>query len=243
MVFSWVVSPSNFSLPSFYLVGQAGLNLDFSKIAPNIPYILGGIGVTLSFTIVSALLGFTWGTILSVFKISSIRPLKWFADFYTSIFRGTPLLVQLALIYFATPQLIGYAIPPFLAGVITFALNSAAYSSETIRGGILAVDKGQREAAMTLGVAYPLMMWDIVLPQAFKNILPALVNESIALLKDSSLVSTVGALDILRRGQVVAAEKYIYFEPLIFVALIYYVMVMSLTWFAQRFERRMRKSD
>lgn len=243
MVFSWVVAPFSFYLPHFYLIGQAGLNLDFSKIAPNIPYILGGIWVTLSFTIVSALLGFTWGTILSIFKISNIRPLKWFADFYTSIFRGTPLLVQLALIYFATPQLIGYAIPPFLAGVITFALNSAAYSSETIRGGILAVDKGQREAAMTLGVAYPLMMWDIVLPQAFKNILPALVNESIALLKDSSLVSTVGALDILRRGQVVAAEKYIYFEPLIFVALIYYVMVMSLTWFAQRFERRMRKSD
>jgi arginine/lysine/histidine transport system permease protein len=242
MVFSWLAVYSNFFLVG-QVLGQAGLNLDFGKIAPNIPYILGGIGVTLSFTIVSALLGFTWGTVLSIFKISNIKPLKWFADFYTSIFRGTPLLVQLSLIYFATPQLIGYAIPPFLAGVITFALNSAAYSSETIRGGILAVDKGQREAAMTLGVAYPLMMWDIVLPQAFKNILPALVNESIALLKDSSLVSTVGALDILRRGQVVAAEKFIYFEPLIFVALIYYVMVVSLTWVAQRFERRMRKSD
>jgi ABC-type amino acid transport system permease subunit len=151
--------------------------------------------------------------------------------------------LQLAIIYFSTPQLIGYAIPPFQAGVITFALNSAAYSSETIRGGILAVDKGQREAAMTLGTSYPLMMWDIILPQAFKNILPALVNESIALLKDSSLVSTVGALDLMRRGQIVASEKFIYFEPLIFVGLIYYVMVMLLTLAAQRFERRMRKSD
>jgi len=226
------------------VLGQAtGFSLDFSKIAPNIPFIIQGIWVTLAFTVVSALFGFAWGTILSMFKISNFKPLKWFADAYTSVFRGTPLILQLAIIYFSTPQIIGYAIPPFQAGVITFSLNSAAYSSETIRGGIMAVDKGQREAAMTLGVEYPMMMWDIILPQAFKNILPALVNESIALLKDSSLVSTVGALDLMRRGQIVAAEKFIYFEPLIFVGLIYYIMVMGLTIFAQRFERRMRRSD
>lgn len=219
------------------------MELDFGKILPNLPYILNGVWVTLSFTLVSAVIGFIWGTVLSIFKISNFKPLKWFADFYTSIFRGTPLILQLAIIYFSTPQLIGYAIPPFQAGVITFSLNSAAYSSETIRGGIMAVDKGQREAAMTLGVGYTMMMWDIILPQAFKNILPSLVNESIALLKDSSLVSTVGALDLMRRGQVVAAEKFIYFEPLIFVGLVYYVMVMSLTWLAQRLERRMRRSD
>lgn len=230
---------------SFYFFGQTagGLSLDFSRIQPNIPFILGGIGTTLAFTLVSAIFGFTWGTILSIFKISGIKPLRWFADFYTSIFRGTPLILQLAIIYFSTPQLIGYAIPPFQAGVITFSLNSAAYSSETIRGGILAVDKGQREAALTMGVPYTMMMLDVILPQAFKNILPALVNESIALLKDSSLVSTVGALDLMRRGQIVAAEKFIYFEPLLAVGLIYYVMVMSFTWLAQRFERRMRKSD
>jgi arginine/lysine/histidine transport system permease protein len=233
------LNANSFNIFLGQLIGQTGLVLDFGKIVPNIPFILQGIGVTLAFTLVSALIGFAWGTILSIFKISNIRPLKWFADFYTSIFRGTPLILQLAIIYFSTPQLIGYAIPPFQAGVITFSLNSAAYSSETIRGGILAVDKGQREAAMTLGVAYPL----IILPQAFKNILPALVNESIALLKDSSLVSTVGALDLMRRGQIVASEKFIYFEPLIFVGLIYYLMVMGLTWVAQRFERRMRKSD
>ncbi|GAB4235840.1 MAG: amino acid ABC transporter permease [Elainellaceae cyanobacterium] len=227
-----------------FLLGQnQGLVLDFSRIVPNIPFILGGVWTTLAFTLVSAIFGFTWGTILSIFKISNIKPLKWFADFYTSIFRGTPLILQLAIIYFSTPQLIGYAIPPFQAGVITFSLNSAAYSSETIRGGILAVDKGQREAALTMGVAYPIMMRDIILPQAFKNILPALVNESIALLKDSSLVSTVGALDLMRRGQIVAAEKFIYFEPLIVVGVVYYLMVTGFTWLAQRFEKRMRRSD
>lgn len=240
MELNFIVIEPNIS----HLLGQAGgLNLDFGKIVPNIPFILGGIWTTLAFTLVSALFGFTWGTILSILKISNIKPLKGFANVYTSIFRGTPLLVQLILIYFATPQLIGYPIPPFQAGVITFSLNSAAYSSETIRGGILAVDKGQREAAMTMGVPYALMMMDIILPQAFKNILPALVNESIALLKDSSLVSVVGATDLLRRGQIVAAEKFIYFEPLIFVGLIYYIMIVSFTWLAERFERRMRKSD
>lgn len=219
------------------------MNLDFSKIIPSIPYILGGVWVTLQFAVISALIGFAWGTILSLFKISNIKPLRWFAEFYTSIFRGTPLILQLALIYFSTPQLTGYTISAFEAGIITFSLNSAAYSSETIRGGIMAVDKGQREAALTLGVPYSLMMWDVILPQAFKNILPALVNETIALLKDSSLVSTIGALDLMRRGNIVASEKFIYFEPLLFVGLIYYVMVMSLTWASQRLERRMRKSD
>lgn len=223
------------------LLGQ--LNLDFGKIVPNIPYILGGIQVTLLFTLLSALFGFALAIVLSFFKVSTFKPLRWFADVYTSIFRGTPLILQLALIYFATPQLTGYPISGLQAGVITFALNSAAYSSETIRGGILAVDKGQREAAQTLGVGYPMMMKDIILPQAFKNILPALVNDSIALLKDSALVSTVGALDVMRRAQVVAAEKFIYFEPLLLAGVIYYVLVMGLTLFAQRFERRMRRSD
>jgi arginine/lysine/histidine transport system permease protein len=242
-LFTFILNPLLFPSSMLKLAQATGLNLDFSQIVPNIPFILGGIGTTLAFTLVSALFGFTWGTILSIFKISNIKPLKVLADFYTSVFRGTPLILQLAIIYFSTPQLIGYAIPPFQAGVITFSLNSAAYSSETIRGGILAVDKGQREAALTMGVPYTIMMWDIILPQAFKNILPALVNESIALLKDSSLVSTVGALDLMRRGQIVAAERFIYFEPLIFVGLVYYIMVTGFTWLAQRFEKRMRQSD
>ena len=226
---------------SSYVLGQAFL--DFDKIEGNIPYILSGALVTLQFTVLSAVFGFSLAIVLSIFKISKFKPLRWFADIYTSVFRGTPLILQLALVYYATPQLIDYAIPPLQAGVITFALNSAAYSSETIRGGILAVDKGQREAAQTLGVKYPMMMKDIILPQAFKNILPALVNDSIALLKDSALVSTVGALDLMRRGQIVAAEKYVYFEPLILVGIVYYVLVMGLTFFAQNLEKRMRRSD
>ncbi|MEM6401711.1 MAG: ABC transporter permease subunit [Cyanobacteria bacterium P01_D01_bin.116] len=220
-----------------------GLNLDFRRIIPEIPFILTGIPLTLSFTLSSVFLGLFWGTALSFFKISGIKLLGWFANAYTSIFRGTPLLLQLSLVYFATPQLTGYDISAFQAGVFTFTLNSGAYMSETIRGGIQAVDKGQFEAAMSMGVSYPMMMWDIILPQALKNILPALVNETIGLLKDSSLVATIGVVEILRSAQIVGANKYIYFEPLLFAGLIYYVLVMGLSFGASALENKLRRSD
>lgn len=219
------------------------MNLDFSRIFPDIPFILSGVPQTLLFTLASVFFGLLLGTVLSLFKISGVKPLIWFALAYTSIFRGTPLLLQLSLIYFATPQLIGYDISPLQAGVLTFSLNSGAYMSETIRAGIQAVDKGQTEAAMSLGVPYPLLMWDVVLPQALKNILPALVNETISLLKDSSLVSTIGVVEILRSAQIVGANKFIYFEPLIFAGSLYYVLVMALTFVASILERRLKRSD
>ncbi|MDZ8239655.1 MAG: ABC transporter permease subunit [Nostoc sp. ChiQUE01a] len=222
---------------------KKGLNLDFTRIFPDIPFILRGIPLTLLFTLLSVTLGLIWGTILSLSKIIGIKPLTWVANAYTSIFRGTPLLLQLALVYYATPQLTGYDISALEAGVLTFTLNSGAYMSETIRGGIQAVDKGQSEAALSMGVSYWLMMWDVILPQALKNILPALVNETIGLLKDSALVSTIGVVEILRSAQIVGANKYIYFEPLLFAGLIYYVLVMGLTFGASTLERRLRQSE
>jgi His/Glu/Gln/Arg/opine family amino acid ABC transporter permease subunit len=221
----------------------ASLNLDFARILPDVPFILSGVPQTLLFTFSSVFFGLLLGTLLSLFKISGIKPLYWFAVAYTSVFRGTPLLLQLSLVYFATPQLTGYNIDALQAGVFTFSLNSAAYMSETIRAGIQAVDKGQTEAALTLGVPYPQLMWDIVLPQALKNILPALVNETISLLKDSSLVSTIGVVEILRSAQIVGANKYIYFEPLILAGLIYYILVMGLTYTASILEKRLRRSE
>ncbi|WNC14324.1 amino acid ABC transporter permease [Brevibacillus brevis] len=219
------------------------MNLHFDQILPKVPFIFEGILVTLEFTLLSAIFGFLLGVLLSLCKISSVKPLQGLATAYTSVFRGTPLILQLTMIYFATPQLLQYDISALQAGVITFALNSAAYTSETIRGGILAVDKGQREAAMALGVPYNRMMWDIILPQAMKNILPAMVNEGINLLKDSALVSTIGAADLLRRANIIAAEKYLYFEPLLIVGLIYYLMIVTMTWGARGLERRLRRSD
>lgn len=215
----------------------------FLEIAPSVPFILWGTLVTLKYTVFSIFFGLILGTVLAIFKISHLKPLTYFGRFYTSIFRGTPLLVQLSLVYFATPQLTGYKITAFEAGLFAFSLNSGAYISEIIRAGIQAVDKGQFEAALSLGVSYGSAMKDIILPQAIKNILPALVNEMVDLLKESALVSVIGEMDLLRRANIVAAQKYIYFEPLILVAAVYYILVMTFSSFAKKFEKRMRRSD
>lgn len=219
------------------------MNLDFSQIVPYIPFMLEGIWVTLKFVSMSIFVGFVLGTILAIFKITDIRLLKWLADAYTSVFRGTPLILQLMIAYFAVPQLTGYDISPLLAAVFAFGLNSSAYVSEIIRAGIMAVDKGQTEAAEALGVPYKSMMINIILPQALKNILPALMNEFITLTKESAIVSIIGYLDLMRRAQIVGADIYRNFEPLLFVGLIYWVMVYTLTQIGKLLERRMRRSD
>ncbi|RAK22297.1 L-arginine ABC transporter membrane protein [Anoxybacillus vitaminiphilus] len=220
-----------------------GVNLNFSQFVPSIPFILEGVLVTLKIVALAALLGFALGVILALFKIGRMKVLTWFADAYTSVFRGTPLVLQLMIIYFGLPQIIGFEIEAFPAAVIAFGLNSAAYISEIIRAGIMAVDKGQREAAMALGIPYKSMMRDIILPQAFKNILPALVNEFITLTKESAVVTVIGAMDIMRRAYIVGGEKYAFFEPLLIAGVIYYILVMILTLLGKAVEGRMRKSD
>jgi len=219
------------------------MNLDFSQIVPYIPYILKGIWVTIKFVIVAILFGLAFGTLFALCKISRNKVLNWIGIIYTSIFRGTPLILQLMIIYFAVPQLTGYDINPFLSSILAFGLNSAAYVSEIIRAGIQAVDKGQTEAAQALGVPFRMMMKDLIFPQALKNILPALMNEFVSLTKESALVSTIGYLDLMRRAQVVGADTYHNFEPLIFVGLIYWVLVMILTLLGRGVERRLKYSD
>lgn len=219
------------------------MNLDFSQIVPYIPFMLEGIWVTLKFVFFAIILGSILGTVLALFKIGSAKPLRWFADAYTSIFRGTPLILQLMIIYYSIPQLTGYDISPFLSAILAFGLNSSAYISEIIRAGIQAVDKGQLEAAQALGVPYGAMMKDIILPQALKNILPALMNEFITLTKESAIVSTIGYLDLMRRAQVVGADLFRNFEPLLFVGVIYWCLVMGLTVIGRMVERRLKLSD
>ena len=202
-----------------------------------------GVWITLQIALFAGVIGFVGGIILSLFKISKIRILNWIADVYTSIFRGTPLVLQLMIIYFGSPQVLGYQIEPFTAAVVSFGLNSTAYISEIIRGGILGIDKGQSEAAMALGVPYRPMMINIVLPQALKNILPSLMNEFITLTKESAIVTTIGVMDIMRRAYQVGADKFRFIEPLLLAGIIYYLLVMALTLIGKAVERRMRKSD
>ncbi|MFB5086937.1 amino acid ABC transporter permease [Psychrobacillus sp. PGGUH221] len=219
------------------------MNLDFTAVLPSIPYILEGIGITLQIVLCATIIGFLLGILLALFKIGRIKLLRWIADIYTSIFRGTPLVLQLMIIYYAIPQLLDIQIDPMPAAILAFGLNSGAYISEIIRGGINAVDKGQQEAALALGIPYFKMMKDIILPQALKNILPALMNEFITLNKESAIVTVIGALDIMRRAYVVGGSTYRYLEPLLIAGVIYYIMTLILTFLGKMLEKRMNRSD
>lgn len=215
----------------------------FSVLVPYLPLLESAVWVTLKFTFFSTFLGFIGGFFLALITISRNRILAPLARFYISVFRGTPLLVQLMLIYFATPQITGYTISALEAGVLSFGLNSAAYISEALRGGILSVDKGQWEAALSLGVPKHRFILDVILPQAIKDPFPALINESIALLKDSSLVSVIGVADTLRWADLIQAKTFRAFEAFIVAAAVYYVLVMILTFVGAYFEKKVRISD
>lgn len=215
------------------------MTLHFSAIWPQMGFILGGVVVTLQYTVLSVIFGFFLGTLLALMRLSKLRFLSFFSRCYVSIFRGTPLIVQLSLIYFATPQLTGYRIGAMEAGILAFSLNSGAYVSEIMGAGIKSVDRGQFEAASSLGISYILCMRDIILPQALKTILPALVNEMINLLKESAIISMIGEMDLLRRATIVSSTTYVYFEPLLVVAVIYYILVTLLSYLAGLLEKRM----
>lgn len=215
------------------------MTLNFEAIAPSLPFIIAGVGVTIKFTLTSLMCGLPLGILLALAKVSHQKLFRLPAQAYTSVFRGTPLLVQLFIVYFGIPPIIGYGFSAFEAGVITFSLNSAAYSSEIIRAGIQAIDRGQWDAARVLGLSHVTTLTTIILPQAIRNILPALVNEIVDLLKESALVSTIGEADLLRRSQIVASEKYLFFEPLLIAAVAYYIMVMFVSFFAKVLERKL----
>ncbi|MBD7935951.1 MULTISPECIES: amino acid ABC transporter permease [Cytobacillus] len=219
------------------------MNLDFTSVLPSLPFILQGLGVTLQIVCLAGILGFLLGIILSLCKISKIKLLNWLANAYTSVFRGTPLILQLMIIYFGSPQVLGFQIEGVTAAIIGFALNSAAYISEIIRAGIQAIDKGQQEAAMALGVPYRPTMVNIILPQAMKNILPALMNEFITLTKESALVTTIGVMDVMRRAYQVGANQYQFMEPLLLAGIIYYILVTILTFLGKLVEGRLRSND
>lgn len=214
-------------------------SLRFCDLYAYLPFILEGVLVTLKYTLISLSCGLPIGVMLGFFKVSNNIFIKAFANFYTSIFRGTPLLVQLGLIYYGTQPITGYKISAFEASVLTFSLNSGAYVSEIIRTGIESIDKGQWDAGFVLGLSYKKILIKIISPQAIKNILPALVNEVVDLLKESALISTIGEMDLYRRAHIIAAEKFMYFEPMVIVALIYFVMVMIISCFAKILEKKL----
>ena len=213
--------------------------MNFSVVEPYASMFWGGLAVTLEVTGAALALAFALGAVIAVLKVLPCRPLRLLLDFYTSVFRGIPLIVLLFIAYFATPQLTGFKISMFAASVLTLGLNGSATVSETLRGGIEGVDAGQYDASRALALPYTTMMARIIIPQALRSVAPALVNEVITVLKSSSLVATIGLMDMMRAAQSVQALTYRAFEPFIVVAVIYYVIVMCLTAVARVLEKRL----
>lgn len=221
------------------------MQLDFSIMTRYIPYLYRATIVTVQVTAVSLIIGILISIPLSLMKLSKYKVVQSIAAFYTSVFRGVPLLVQVFMVYFGLPAVfpILKTLSGFQLGCITFGFNSSAYISESLRGGIQAVDVGQKEAAMALGVSYNDMIKDIIFPQAIKSVLPSLINEFIGLLKNTTLISTIGVVELLRAGQMIVSDTYKAFEPYAVISIYYYIMVMVLTLFGSWVERKVSISD
>ena len=212
--------------------------MDFELIQRALPILLMGAGVTIEITAFSVAIGFFIGLFVGIARISQFKILQIMAAVYADCIRGTPLLVQIFLIYFALPMAIGQRVEPFIAAVAACGINSGAYVSEIFRAGIQAIDVGQMEAGRSLGLTWWQTMRFIILPQAFKNIVPPLGNEFIAMLKDSSLVSVIGFEELTRRGQLIIAQTYGSFEIWMTVAVLYLIMTMAISRIVAFLEKR-----
>lgn len=210
--------------------------------------VLAGLKNTAMIAVVGLLIGMVLGCLLATTKIlpktnKLIGFLSGFTSTYVAIFRGTPMVVQLLLIHFVILPSVGIHIPLLMEAILAFGLNSGAYVSEIMRGGILSVDIGQTEAGRALGLSYGKTMIKIVLPQAIKNVVPTLGNEFIALLKETSVVSFITIVDITKSFQNIANSTYEYIIPYIVLALVYLVLVLIVTAVIKLLERRLRASD
>ena len=209
-------------------------------------YLVRGLGTTLSITLLSLLLGLVIGFVVAIIrctyqKTGKLKILDYVTRLYVSIMRGTPVMIQLMIIYFVILLPIG--IEKFTAAVLCFGINSGAYVSEIVRGGIMSIDDGQLEAGRSLGFNYVATMWYIIIPQAIKAVLPALANEFIALLKETSVAFYIGVADLTQGGLKIRSITYSNFMPLIAIAVVYLVLVLGLSYLVSLLERRLRKSD
>ena len=199
--------------------------------------ILNGLWVTLKISLFAAILTFIIGTIVAFMKLSSYQFLKDIATVYITIVRGTPLLVQIFLFYFIVANI--FELDRFVAGVLALSIFFGAYMAEILRGAIQSIDKGQLEAANSLGISKFQAMRHIILPQAFKRALPTLVGEMIALVKDSSLVSVISITDLTKVGKEIVANTFSPFETLIVIALVYLSITSVLSYIGHRLEKNM----
>ena len=218
-------------------------------------YILKGLGITMLITLLAVLLGIVLGFLTAIIRSTYDRCVQtrqksfgWFilsllnkiAKIYLTVIRGTPVVVQLMIAYFV---IFASSNNSIMVAVLAFGINSGAYVAEIVRSGIMSIDNGQTEAGRSLGFNYSQTMLYIIIPQAFKNVLPALANEFIVLLKETSVAGYISIRDLTKGGDIIRSQTYSAFMPLLAVAGIYLVIVMFFTWLVSKLERRLRNSE
>lgn len=225
--------------------------MDFSFLKEFYPYFISGTIITLIISMITVLFGTVIGVVIALMKLSKVKPLRWFANIYIEVLRGTPMLVQILIAFgllqglFKLPTvslgILNLDFGRLFPGIVAISLNSGAYVAEIVRGGINAVDFGQMEAASSLGLRPSQAMRYVILPQALRNILPPLGNEFIVLIKDSSLLSTIGIYELMNSAQIVISTSYIPLTPLYVAAVIYFILTFTTSRILNVWEKKLGK--
>jgi glutamine transport system permease protein len=209
-------------------------------ISAAIPMLLKGLQVTLYIFVIAIILGFLIGLVIALLRLAPSKILNWIAKIYVDAIRGTPFIVQLFFIYFGVNSLQIVSLNSTTAGIVTVAINAGAYFAEIIRAGIQSIDKGQTEAARSIGFTGAQTMRYVVLPQAFRRMLPTITNQSIISLKDTSLLSVIGIADLTQQGQIQASATFEAFKIWLVVGVIYFIIIYLFTILANFIERRIQ---
>jgi polar amino acid transport system permease protein len=228
-------NPDNFSLERF-----RSYYLDFGLVFENWDALLQAVLITISLAFLAEVIGVALGLAFALLKISGSRILSILAQVYIDVFRGTPLLVQIVIVYFTTASVGLRFNSLFFAGLVALSLNAAAYVAEIFRAGIQSIDKGQTEAGRSSGLTYAQTMRHIIVPQAFRRVIPPLTNEFVMLIKDTSLVSVIGLAELLRAARVLQSETF-NGTPLIAAALMYLAICLPLIYLTNALERRLNR--
>lgn len=205
------------------------------------PILMIGLRMTLILTVVSIAIALVLGVIFGLLRVSRSVVLRAIGTTYVDIFRGTPLLVQAFFIYFGIPSALGFQMSALTAGIITLSLNAGAYMTEIVRGGIQSVDKGQMEAARSLGIGYLPTMRKVILPQAIRTMIPSYINQFVITLKDTSILSVIGIAELTQTGRIIIARNFQSFTMWLIIGIIYFVVIMALTKLSDRVEKRLVK--
>lgn len=224
--------------------------MNFSFLPKFLPYFTDGTVITIGISVIVVFLGTIFGILLALAKLSKVKPLKWLANIYIELFRGTPMILQIMVFFVSVKMnflptftfgILDVDLSRLVPGIIILSMNSGAYVAEIIRGGILSVPKGQVEAAYSLGIRPNQAMKSVILPQAFRTSLPSLGNEFVTIIKDSSLLSTIGVMELYNGGLTTASTTYIALEPLLFAGSFYLVITFVTSQLLNLVEKKMSK--